>query len=119
MKVTIPQPVISNFAASYNGGSINISGSGLSPSATLNVNGFKGKLQNITPNDAIASIPAFVSSLSQNQYDLSSPQKLTSNQYSVISDTQIGNSNAFDSLMGTIYSSSSNSTCFIGIDVGS
>jgi len=83
------------------------------------VNGFKGKLQNITSNGAIATIPAFVNTLSQNQYNLSSPQKLTSNQYSVISDTQAGNTNAFDSLMGTIYSSSSNSTCFIGIDVGS
>ena len=66
--MTISQPSISSFAASYKGGSIGVSGSGLSPSATLNVNGFKGGLSNITSNGGYASIPAFVSALSQAQY---------------------------------------------------
>lgn len=119
LTVTISQPSIPNFVSSYNGGSISLTGSGLSPSATISVNGFNGKLSNITSNNAIASIPPFVSSLTQNHYSLVTPQKITSHQFTVISDTQSSGSNPFDGLQSTVYNSSSASTCFVGIDVGS
>ena len=119
LAVTISQPTIPNFVASYNGATVTVSGSGLSPSATVTVNGFKGQLSKISSIDATASIPAFISAATQTQYNLASPQKLSSSQFIVIADTISSSSNAFDGLYSTIYSSTSQSTCFVGIDVGS
>ena len=120
ISVTIPQPTIpASLISSYNGASFTLTGTGLSPSATLKVNGFTSTLSNVTTTNAIASIPAFVTVLTQTQYDLVSPYKLTRNQFAIISDTPATNTNPFDGRPGTVYTSNSSSDCFLGIDVGS
>jgi hypothetical protein len=117
--IAIAKPTFSNIVASYNGGVFTLSGSGLSPSATLDINGFKGSLSSITATNAIGSIPAFVSTLSQNYYSLTTPYKLTLSDFTILSDTQQAETYPFDGTQGTVYTSNSASTCYIGIDVGS
>lgn len=89
--ITISQPTIPSLVSSYNGGSFAITGTGLSPSAVVNINGFKTTLANITSSSAVATIPPFVSSLTQNQYQFDSPKTVAKNQYTIISDTAISN----------------------------
>ena len=104
--------------ASFNGGSFTLNVNDLSPSATLNFGGFKTQLSAVSSTSATAIIPAMVSPLSQSQYTLVTPTKLTSEQFTPISDTPSLSSLAFDHFHGTIYSSA-NPTCYIGVDVGS
>lgn len=116
--ISISKPSIPALVSSYNGREFTITGGGLSSSATISVGGFKTKLSNIGSSSATATVPALVTELTQRQYTLSSPQKLSRNQFTIISDSAATNENAFDSTHGTIYSSSSSSTCYIGVDVG-
>lgn len=60
-----------------------------------------------------------MTSQTQTAYNLAQPKKLTRGQFSIISDTAASQSNVFDGFLGTIYSSTSSSACFIGADVGS
>lgn len=96
-----------------------MTGTGLSTSATVKINGIKTQLTSVTSNQAIAVIPPFVTKETQTAYSLASPVKLTTSQFTVISDTATTKSNAFDGLQGTIYTSTSTGACFIGADVGS
>lgn len=119
VSITIPAPTITTIATSYNGGLLNLVGTGLSSSATIKINGFKTQIQNVTSSGAVAVIPPFVTPLSQQQYSLSSPSKLTQSQFAIISDTPANQGLAFDGIMGSSYYSTSNTICYIGIDVGS
>ena len=117
VSIQIIQPTLSQIQASYNGGTLSFTGSGISPSATLNFGGFKTPLSQINSTSAVGTIPPFINELTQNHYTLTNPKKLTRNEFALISDS--GNAEkAFDSLHGTSYISSS-SACFVGIDVGS
>lgn len=102
---------------SYKGGSFVITGSGLSSSGTVNINGIKTTLVNVTGTDAIAIVPPFVTTETQQAFSLAQPQKLTKNQYSIISDYTGGDA-AFDGFLGTVYTSLNSGACFIGADVG-
>ncbi|CAM6001509.1 unnamed protein product [Sphagnum balticum] len=117
--VTSTQPTLpSSLVSSYNGGFFSLTGTGISKSATIKVNGIKTQLTSVTSSGAQAIIPPFVTTLSQQKYTLSSAEKLTLNQFSIISDTPASANYAFDNIQATTYLSSSNTTCFIGIKVG-
>jgi hypothetical protein len=117
LSVAIPRPTLPAIQASYQGGQFTLAGTGLSPSATLSIGGFKTSLSAVGPSQAVGTVPVLVNTLTQSQYGLASPQKLTAEEFSIISDNASQQSNAFDSLHGTVYSSLA-SACFIGIDVG-
>jgi hypothetical protein len=116
--VTITAPTSPSVVTSYNGGSFTITGAGLSSSGTVKINGVRTSLLNVTSTSAIAIIPPFVTTETQAAYSLAQPQKLTRNQFTIISDTPAGQAAAFDGFLGTIYNSSSSGACFIGADVG-
>ena len=118
ISVTTTAPTSASVVSSYNGGSFAISGSGLSPSGTVKINGVRTKLTSVTASGAIAVIPPFVTSETQADYSLARPQKLTRAQFSIISDTSATQNNIFDGFLGTTYSSTSSSACFIGADIG-
>ena len=118
VSVTISAPTFTSFISSYNGGSFSLSGTGLSTSGTVNINGVKTTLQNVTGSDAVAIIPPFVTSETQTAFSLAEPEKLTLNQFTIISDTEANQSLAFDGFLGTVYTSNSTGNCFIGADVG-
>lgn len=68
-----------------------------------------------TATSLVYSVPSLVTSLTQYQLKLAEDTVLKG---TIISDIPINNSNAFDSLISTKYSSSA-STCFLGYDFGS
>ena len=72
----------------------------------------------MTSSSAIGIIPPLINSLTQPAYTLTTPIKLNSSHFTIISDTSSSKTNAFDSVHGTVYSSSS-TICYIGIDTGS
>lgn len=117
--VTIAAPTAGSIVSSYNGGWFLISGQGLSSSGTVKINGIKTGLLNVTSTSAVAIIPPYITALTQSQYNLAQPQKLTTSQFAIISDTKISQTNPFDNVQGSVYTSTSTGTCFIGIDVGS
>ena len=115
--ITISQPTFASINASYKGGVFDITGSGLSTSATLDFAGFKTTLSNVTTTSAVATIPPLVNSISQPNYTLTTPIRLNSSHFTIIADTDSSKSLAFDAVHGTRYISSQTS-CYIGIDVG-
>jgi hypothetical protein len=120
VSVSIASPTApSAIVSSYLGGSFILSGSGLSKSGTVSINGVKTQLVNVTSSSAVAIIPPYVTTETQAAFSIASPQKLTRSQFAIISDSPATQNNAFDGFQGTIYSSSSSSTCYIGADVGS
>lgn len=119
VSVTISAPTFTSLVSSYNGGSFLLSGAGLSPSGTVKINGVKTTIQNVTGSNAVAIIPPFVTSETQTTFSLAEPTKLTSDQFTIISDTPASQSLAFDGFLGTVYTSASTGNCFIGADVGS
>lgn len=119
LSITITQPTITSFVSSYSGRTFSISGTGLSPSATIAIAGFKTSLSNVTSTSAVATAPPLVTTFTQYQYGLATPEKLSLDKFTVISDSPTGALNAFDGQQGTTYSSTSGSACYLGIDVGS
>jgi hypothetical protein len=111
-------PTFIPIATSYNGGFLTLTGTGISTSATVTINGVKTQVQRVTASGAVAVIPPFVTTLSQKQYSFATPEKLSQSQFTIISDTVASQALAFDGIMGSTYVSSSNGICYIGINVG-
>jgi len=116
--VTTTKFTINPIITSYNGGSFTLTGNGISKSGTIKINGIKTNLGTVTNSSAVATIPPFVTPLSQSTYNLKTADLLALNQFSIISDTPSSQSKAFDNVHGTTYVSSSTGNCYIGIDVG-
>lgn len=118
LTVTTVAPTTAPLITSYAGGDITISGSGLSSSGNLRINGFLTPLLDVTASGARAIIPPYVNTLTQQTYSLVGPGKVSNNDFTIITDSASSKTLAFDGNHGTIYYSSA-STCYIGIDVGS
>lgn len=85
--ITIPRPSLpASLLSSYKGSYFAITGTGLSPSATLTVNGLSTTLADISSSAATASVPAFVTTLPQDTFALTSPSKVSKKQFSIVSD---------------------------------
>lgn len=70
VSLTTTAPTIPAISSSYNGGVVDLSGSGISKSGTIKVNGFKTRLQKVTSTGAEVVIPPFASVLTQQRYNL-------------------------------------------------
>lgn len=104
---------------SYNGGQFVVSGANISSSSVIKVGGFVGNALSVNTTHAVFSIPPLVTPVTANTYpSLAVVQKIK--PQTILSDLNTNNNNiyAFDEKDSTYYSSSSNSTCFIGIDIG-
>lgn len=120
LDIPIPAtPIESSFAG---GALITVKGDGLSSFSKLTVAGVPATLTLVTPPVAPAtatslvySIPPLVTPLTQYQLKLAQETVLKG---TLISDIPMNNSNSFDSLISTQYSSSA-SVCFLGLDFGS
>lgn len=119
LKVSAPNNIsISNETYSYNGGYYTITGEGLSPVSQITVNGFVGKISEYTNTAVTYRLPALVTTLTQDNYTLSTVQQLDLSTATFFSDMVASNvSAAFDGSIKTIYGSL-NTTCWIEIDVG-
>jgi len=73
ISINIVAPTSSAISTSYNGGFFPLTGSGLSSSATITINGVKTQIRSVTSSRAVAVIPPFVTTLSQQQYSLATP----------------------------------------------
>ena len=73
LSLTVSAPTSPPITASYNGGSFTVTGSGLSKSGTVKINGVKTTLVNVTATDAVAIVPPFVTSETQTAFNLAQP----------------------------------------------
>lgn len=127
LKVSAPAPgslTSSTDSYSYNGGYYKITGDGLSPVSQITVNGFVGKISQYTNTEVTYRLPAFVTTETQSEYNLSTVQQLDLSTATFFSDPLASDASAptnvsaaFDGSIKTIYGSL-NAACWIGIDVG-
>ena len=110
---------VNNNGVSYAGGVLAVAGSNINTNAVITIGGYTGTVNSANTTHALFSIPPLVTPLTASTYPtLSQPQLLTPS--SIISDSNVNNNNvyAFDNKDSTYYSSSSNGSCYIGIDLG-
>lgn len=109
-----------NADVSYAGGQLTVAGSNINSNAIIRVGGFAGKAVSVNTTHAVFSVPALFTPLTVSTYTSLSGSQLLS-AADIISDSNTNNNNvyAFDNKDSTYYSSSSNGSCYIGIDVGS
>lgn len=105
---------------SFNGGTVEIIGTNLSPSSFIIVNGFRGNILSYKTSSVIYNVAAFVTKATQDKFKLQQVALLNLSQFTFFSDQNSSVSNvsaAFDNLINTIYGSP-NTQCWIGVDAG-
>ena len=105
---------------SFNGGNVTITGSNLSPSSYITINGFRGNISSYGNSSVIYNVPPFVTAVTQSEFNLQTVSLLDNTKFGFFSDQDISVSNvsaAFDNLINTMYGSP-NSQCWIGVDAG-
>lgn len=122
LNVSMPTNIYTSAQSySYNGGFYTINASGLSPISNIRVNGLRGDIisYDTTTNIAIYQLPPLLTPQTQNNYSLAKPARLDLSTASLFSDITT-NSNVWQSFDGSLSSfySSTNSTCWIGVDFG-
>lgn len=117
--IGFPANVITNAQqVSFNGGSIVIAGSYLSPVSYITVNGFKGKILSYTTSSVTYAVPALVTADTQSAFNLAKIDLLPTSQFTLFSDQTPSNvAPSFDGSLKTAYSSP-NPQCWIGLDAG-
>lgn len=106
--------------SSYAGGVYTITGNNLSPTSYIMANGFKGTVNTYSSTAVIYNIPAFITPDTQAAFKLGKVAQIDSSTFSYSSDIAANITNvtaAFDNNINTIYGST-NSVCYIEIDVG-
>lgn len=105
---------------SFNGGSITITGSGLSASSYITVNGLRGEISSHSSSQAVYNVPPQVATNTLSSFSHKDIARLDSSKLTQISDTTSSSnvSASFDGLTNTYYGSS-NSPCYLGLDAGS
>jgi hypothetical protein len=105
---------------SFAGDFVTLTGSSLSPSSYITVNGFKGVISSYSSSTITYKVPALSSPTSQASYSLNSVSHIDSSLFGTFSDSNSSDSNhtaAIDKDTSTIYGST-NKDCWVGIDVG-
>lgn len=103
---------------SYNGGQFTIQANKLSPSSSIIVNGFRGKITSYSSSSVTYQLPSLLTTLSQSTYKLADVSLIDLTAATFFSDTALGNvSTTFDGAV-TSYYGSANANCWIGIDLG-
>lgn len=104
---------------SFAGGNYTISGSVLSPSSYLDVNGYKAYPISYSSTSVTYKIPAFITLNTQAQYNFAQDGLIDLSNYETFSDQNVStlDKNAFDGSLNTYYNSNNNE-CWLGIDFG-
>lgn len=110
----------SSQVASFAGSSFTITAAGLSSSSYITVNGLVGNIISYSATAVTYQIPALVTTDSNSVFNLASVARIDLRRATFFSDQDASVSNvtaAFDGLINTIYGST-NTDCWIGIDIG-
>lgn len=97
--LTLAGPV----TTSFNGGSLTITGAGMSPSGYITVNGLRGNILSANDAGTTFTIPTLVTDATLQTFNFATPSNLPMGQFTFISDT-LPNSNVQNAFDGNLQS---------------